>query len=288
MLQLAIGVHTYDCLTDDFFALRVFLLLVFSDIPAISIIMRMKGHNALVPCQMCNIHGIRIPDSRNLIHYVPLDRSHHPDVRSYPDTVQVYDPLSLPLRSHAQILSQAREVQSALTGAEAERLAKQYGIKGLPLLSALDSLSFPASFPYDFMHLIFENVIKNLMNLWSGNYKDLDDGLENYELKSAIWEDISAASEESGLYIPYVYGLRPPNVASDKTSWTADTRSFWMQYIGPVLLKGRFAQPKYYEHYLLFVHLVRKCLQWEVSSADVQYIREGFAQWVTTYEQCVY
>ena len=58
MLRLAIGVHAYDILSDDFFALRAFLILVFGDIPAISMIMHMKGHNRLVPCRMCTIRGI--------------------------------------------------------------------------------------------------------------------------------------------------------------------------------------------------------------------------------------
>lgn len=39
---------------------------------------------------------------------------------------------------------------------------KKYVIKGLPLLTALTSLSFPLSFPYNFMHLIWYNLIVNL------------------------------------------------------------------------------------------------------------------------------
>jgi hypothetical protein len=60
-------------------------------------------------------------------------------------------------------MDQAREVQFAPTATEEERLAKTYGIKGIPLLSYLPSLSFPKSFPFDFMHLIYENLIKNLV-----------------------------------------------------------------------------------------------------------------------------
>jgi hypothetical protein len=46
-------------------------------------------------------------------------------------------------------------VESALTDIQREELANAYGIKGVPLLSALGSLRFPQSFPYDFMHLIW-------------------------------------------------------------------------------------------------------------------------------------
>ncbi|EIW62612.1 uncharacterized protein TRAVEDRAFT_115107 [Trametes versicolor FP-101664 SS1] len=138
------------------------------------------------------------------------------------------------------------------------------------------------------MHLLWENVVKNLMQLWTGQYKGIDCGSEDYQIEPTVWEAIGAASAESGAYIPYVFGPRPPNVASDKTSWTADTRSFWIQYVGPVLLERRFKHRKYYDHFVLLVKLLRKCLQFELSQATVAEIRTGFAQWVLKYEEFYY
>ncbi|KAL7277981.1 hypothetical protein ACG7TL_007934 [Trametes sanguinea] len=288
LLRLAIGVHAYDALTDSFFALRAYLILVFGDIPAISMVMRMKGHNGSCPCRMCLIRGVRIPDSRNNTLYVPLDRTRHPDVRTHPDQVQSYDPDALPLRTHDEFIKQAQEVQFARSAAEEERLAKEYGIKGIPLLSTLPSLAFPDSFPYDFMHLIWENVIKNLMHLWTGQYKGLDCGTGDYAIEPTVWDAIGAASAESGAYVPYVFGPRPPNVASDKTSWTADTRSFWAQYVGPVLLERRFKHRRYYDHFVLLVKLIRRCLQFEITHTEVAELRTGFSQWVLKYEELYY
>ncbi|CDO68471.1 hypothetical protein BN946_scf184754.g5 [Trametes cinnabarina] len=287
-LRLAVGVHAYDSLTDEFFALRAYLILVFGDIPAISMVMRMKGHNGACPCRMCSIRGIPIPDSRNNTLYVPLDRTRHPTVQNSPAAIKTYDPDALPLRTHEQFLQQAHEVQFARTGAEEERLAKQYGIKGIPLLSSLSSLSFPDSFPYDFMHLIWENVVKNLMNLWTGQYKGLDCGTGDYTIEPTVWDAIGAASAESGGYIPYVFGPRPPNVASDKTSWTADTRSFWTQYVGPVLLERRFKHRRYYDHFVQLVKVIRQCLQFEITHAEVAEIRTNLVQWVLKYEELYY
>ena len=111
---------------------------------------------------------------------------------STPDSPQtsIYDPRNLPLRTHDELMAHARQVQFAHSAAEEDRLAKEYGIKGVPLLSAISSLSFPHSFPYDFMHLMWENVVKNLMQLWTGQFKGLDTGSEDYELDPAIWEAI--------------------------------------------------------------------------------------------------
>ena len=111
LLELAIGVSTYDALSRNLFALHAYVITGFGDIPAVSMLMHMKGHNALCPCRMCRILGIRIPDSRNKILYVPLSRRNHPA----PTNVVEYHPGQLPLRSHDHFMEEAEAVESAPT-----------------------------------------------------------------------------------------------------------------------------------------------------------------------------
>ena len=61
----------------------------------------------------------------------------------------------------------------AETVVESDRLSRKYGIKGLPGLFLLGSVKFPASFPFDFMHLIFENLVPNLIRHYTGDFKGL-------------------------------------------------------------------------------------------------------------------
>ena len=82
--------------------------------------------------------------------YVPLSHLNHPA----PTGIVEYDPENLPLRLHNRIIAQANSVESMPTKVRQEELAKAYGIKGVSILSALGSLRFPQSFPYNFMHLI--------------------------------------------------------------------------------------------------------------------------------------
>jgi hypothetical protein len=63
---------------------------------------------------------------------------------------------------------------------------KAYGIKGVLLLSNFKSLCFPLSFPYNFMHLIWENVIPNLISLWTGEFKGLDEGVGEYQFMPKV------------------------------------------------------------------------------------------------------
>ncbi|GBE90171.1 hypothetical protein SCP_1900200 [Sparassis crispa] len=262
------------------FVLHAFLILVGGDIPAISMIMRMKGHNGYAPCRMCKIVGVRVPNAPHSPYYVPLDRSRHPA----PGAIISYDPAALPKCTHEDILTQAHEVQSARTDAEAERLAKAYGIKGVPLLSCLSSLSFPLSFPYNFMHLIWENVIKNLVLLWTGEFKGLDEGNEEYQLHPDVWTAIGAATAAAGSTIPSAFGPRIPDPATDKSASTADSWSLWSLYVSPVLLACKFTRLKYYEHFIELVKLLHMCLEFEISRQDIAIIRAGFIKWVTTYE----
>jgi hypothetical protein len=285
-LKLAKGVSAFDTCSQELFKLRAYLIVAFGDIPAVSMLMRMKGHNGFSPCRMCNITGLRVPHGATT-NYIPLDRSQHPSVKGQVGAVQIFDAEDLPLRSHKQIMAQAHEVQFAKDQTTADRLSRQYGINGISIFSSLHSMRFPTSFPYDFMHLIFENVLKALVLHWTGNFKGLDSGTEDYTLQPKVWEAIGKATAESGSTIPSAFGARPPNIADDKTSTTADSWSFWMLYLGPILLCRRFAKEEYFTHFVELSKLVHLCLKFELSRSEIDEIRVGFQKWVRDYERYV-
>lgn len=55
------------------------------------------------------------------------------------------------------------------------------------------------------MHLIYENLIKNLILLWTGKFKDINEGSGSHKLAPHVWEAIgapTAASESSNLLYP--------------------------------------------------------------------------------------
>jgi Transposase family tnp2 len=291
-LRLQIGVRAFDVEADEFFLLRAYLILVFGDIPAMSMLMRMKGHNGFSPCRMCKILGVRVPGAQGSTHYVPLDRSAHPSILESEDAdalaIAKYDPANLPLRTEAEMLQQAQMVQGAPSDAEATRRSKAFGIKGVPALSYLKSLSFPLSFPYDFMHLIWENTIPNLILLWTGEFKGLDEGVEDYQFSPKVWEAIGTATAAAGSTIPSAFCTRPPNIVINKSACTAESWSFWALFIGPVLLRRRFSHGKYYQHFIKLVTLLNICLQFEITTDEVETLREGFIKWVEEYEKCVF
>lgn len=237
---------------------------------------------------MCSIRGVKVPGTRGPF-YVPLDRSSHPPVPGQANTIKKYSPQELPMREHVQFLEQAHEVQSNPVNAVAERRAKEYGIKGIPILSRLPSLSFPTSFPYDFMHLIWENLIKNLVLHWTGNFKDLGEGTEEYEFSKSLWEAIGEATHRAGSTVPSAYGPRLPDIAGERGNYvTADMWSFCTLYLAPVLLRRRFKKLRYYQHFTRLVRLLNICLQFEISDSEIDELEEGFIKWVEDYERLYY
>ena len=63
LLEFLMGVPTFDAEQDELFSLHVYLIAAFGDIPAISMILHMKGHNGIFPCCMCLIKGVHVPNT---------------------------------------------------------------------------------------------------------------------------------------------------------------------------------------------------------------------------------
>jgi hypothetical protein len=179
-------------------------------------------------------------------------------------------------------------VIKASTTAEEDRLSMEYGIKGVPLLSLIGALNLPQSFPLDFMHLIFENLVPNLIAHYSGKFKDLDDGDEEYTIPANIWSEICAVGAVSGDTIPSQFGRRMPNLETERSHMTAEAWAFWIMYIGPIVLRNRFKKPQYYSHFVKLVRLIHLCLGYEITVSDINKIRTGFQEWVVEYEKCAH
>src|SRR6266550_3726598 len=273
LLQFEIGVKAFDTLTKTLFILHAYLIVVIGDIPAVALLMRMKGHNAFSPCRMCEITGVREPPSTT--HYVPL----------YRQSSASYNPSNLPMRTREGFMNEAEEVQFAINKTIAEHLAKEFGINGIPLLSSLSSLSFPASFPYDFMHLIWENLIPHLISFWTGEFKDIPHSGKGYVLETSVWKEICSISAMAGNTILAAFGCRVPDMSTQRWQLTSESRAMWTLFIAPVVLRGQFIEEKYYQHFLDLVRLLNMCLEYELAMEQVAEIKQGFIKWVKDYER---
>jgi hypothetical protein len=186
---------------------------------------------------------------------------------------------------HDKLLEQAHEVEMAPNNKQQEDLAKKYSIKGTPVQSCISSISFPSSFPFDFMHLIWENLIPNLIEFWTGAFKDLDHEGKDYVIASHVWEKVGAATAACGQTIPSAFGAPVPDIAAKRHLMNAKMYANWTLFIAPIMLCGRFNKSRYYKHFLHLVELLKLCLAFEISEAMLNQIDEGFQLWAKEYEQ---
>ncbi|KZP14756.1 hypothetical protein FIBSPDRAFT_751338 [Athelia psychrophila] len=138
------------------------------------------------------------------------------------------------------------------------------------------------------MHLIWKNLIKNLILHWMGKFKGLDAGTESYKLMKKVWEALSEATAAAGSTIPSAYSSRVPNITKSKLLVSAEMWSFWALYLGLILLRQQFSQAKYHCHFVRLVKLLNICLQFQISDDEIDFIREGFIRWVLEYEDIYY
>ena len=175
----------------------------------------------------------------------------------------------------------------ATTNTARDELAKEYGIKGRPVLSCTSALSFPSSFPFDFMHLIWENLLPNLVLFWTGKFKALDHEGMGYVFETRVWEEIGATTAACSRMIPLAFGAPVPNIAMNRSQMTAEMWANWTLYIAPVVMRGIFKKDKYYKHFMNLVKLLKLCLAFKIDGTILKEIDKGFKSWVKAYEKQV-
>jgi hypothetical protein len=274
----AVGIVTFDALENAMFEMHAFAPYGTGDMPAAAAAFTgCKHHNAKHPCRECPVEAIRIRNSPNKIHYVPIIRP-----QSYP--ASPFAANSLPRRTHKQWLTQARRVDTAPTITESKRLAKLYGIHGTPTTARIPGITFPWSFPFDFMHIL-ENLMKNYVLLISGEFKMFDNGCETYILVNAIWKEIGLATVEANKTIPSAFGRRVPDIAEDRTYFTAEAYLVWWTMYAPILLRGRFNRPKYYTHLSRIISIINTCLAFTSTAASRAQLRIDIVTWYEEFEK---
>ncbi|QRW08839.1 Transposase family tnp2 [Ceratobasidium sp. AG-Ba] len=235
--QLASGVAAFDGAQMHPFCLRAHLLTCFGNMPAIAKMMCMKGVNGKHPCRACKITGICAAGSNK--NYVPLSRPY----AAHDEGPRSYNPLNLPRRTHVEFLREALHVKKSKTNAQEERRSQRTGINGLSSLVQLGSLDFPGSFPHDFMHVMFENLIPTLISLWtcSDKYSTFGSEDDNYILDKTVWSALCNACAQTGNTIPARFGCRVPNFATNRGEATSESTLLFATLLAPALLRRQFS-----------------------------------------------
>jgi hypothetical protein len=215
------------------FIFRAFLIILFGDIPAIVKMLMMKGHNATKPCHACLILGVLCQLECNSMYYAHPGKEH---MLTYAD---------LPLRTHQQILDQLAELEAPQTEARCKKLAQEYGLNSCSVFTYLRSIDLAMCAPYDTMHLLFENLVPNMIRHWTSHFKGLNQGSGSYQLTQEQWDKVGKLSEATAHTVPLFFIGTLPNIAQDGNLYKAEAYLFWFQYLAPIFLHTRLRELYY-------------------------------------------
>ena len=276
------GVETYHATKDVIFPLHAYNIFNMGDIVAIEKLIGLKGHNSFSPCRSCKLKGVRNMEGSAKIYYLPLSL---PKGTEYAPFMRARDAWSLPMRRHSDWETVMADIDSAESKKQKEEISKEHGIKRHAALQRVPSVNLSVSVPWDWMHLFLENVIPNLVKLWTGSFKNLDAGSEQYELASAVWAEIGKVTKEATKTIPSCFVRSLGNIAEEQSNFVAESWCFWFIYLMPILLKGRFMQEKYYKHACDLVEIMKMTLHYNITQNEIDGLEDGIVQWVKTYER---
>lgn len=109
------------------------------------------------------------------------------------------------------------------------------------------------------MHLFLINHGPELVSLWTNSDKGINDtSSEDYLIFCVNWIAIGQETVNATNLIPATVIQPLPNIETNPQLYCADSWSFWLTYLGPIVLL-RCLPKKYYDHYLKLISII-KCL----------------------------
>jgi len=157
-------------------------------------------------------------------------------------------------------------------------------------LSVIGLIDYPKSFPLDLVHVLFENIMPQLLSMWEGTYKAaIITGEKNGKLQtdwvicSADWLAINNDVLRSNATTPSQLARKIGSITA-RGFWTADTYAHFMMFLGPIVLKGRLGD-RYYKHFVILSEVVKVLTGLEIEKSQLPMIEKVLVTWVRDFER---
>jgi hypothetical protein len=142
------------------------------------------------------------------------------------------------------------------------------------------------------MHLILENVMKQLLELWSGSYKSqIRQGSgkskagDAYVISKKGWDEMDAMAKHSTKLIPS-WMCRSILSVSSRWRWTAETHLFFLISLGPILLKEHLPTP-YFQHFIDLPEITKVLIEPKINVNDLASVDQKLQDWVSKFDEYV-
>lgn len=140
------------------------------------------------------------------------------------------------------------------------------------------------------MHLLFENIMPQLLAAWRGKYKNEKDEKgqdrqdeRDFVFNDATWEELKLEIKGSNTMVPSQFAPYV-NPIDRKSFWTAETYSYFLMYLGPIVLRDRLP-PRYYQHFIALSELTKLMVKLDITDDDLHRSEHDLTQWVRDFEK---
>jgi hypothetical protein len=96
-----------------------------------------------------------------------------------------------------------------------------------------------------------------------------------------VWDEIWVETANAVEHIPAQFVCF---MAHAPHNFTAEVWCFWFVYLVPILLKGHFNHSKYHNHLCKLTHIIKTCIAFTITHAEIADLRRRIIAWIRTYE----
>lgn len=245
---------------------RLFLIFVTADTPALNKILHARGHNAISPCRFCSISGVRSDKSH---YYYPsslfnIDNFARKTVFWRAEKVQEKQ------RNIKDLFLTLKRMEQSDSKFEQEKISKETGFhRRPPIILRLKSLRAFQSFPIDTMHLLFINIPRYMWKLWNGT---LEDTYAKDDFVLSVPHLVGRDMKACGKMIPAFFGRKPRNIYEAGGSFKAAEWKAFILYFSIPLLDERMPE-KYLRGWKTYVEVCSIVSRAILSANQVENLR---------------
>ncbi|RIB16452.1 hypothetical protein C2G38_2316543 [Gigaspora rosea] len=167
---------------------------------------------------------------------------------------------------------------------EQQKVERKTGVNGYSILFELSSIDFPASFPVDIMHALFENVAQHMLRHFIGkfyNNEKLNDA--EYKISTHNWNKIGKIMEDNRKMMPLEFGRPPINIQKYYNSFKAkDWYNWTVLYLLPLF--QNHLPTRHINGWAKFVRAIQLCLEPAISKEELREIKVLFVDFIKYYE----
>lgn len=163
MAQFSEGIWIWDAIHSAYFSIKACIAIAAGDMLGSAKINGMAGHAAIYGDRFSTVQAAKSSTaSGSKAQYYPMLSSdkHNPNRPKYS-----YD--TLPLREHRTYFETLRDLEAAPNENQRKFITRTTGVSRLPLCIASPAFFHPAFFPLDPFHLIYENCMAFIWDLWT-------------------------------------------------------------------------------------------------------------------------